>query len=219
MRDLLGNYLKNILHFIATGFQTDSVMEFYNSSAKFYEKAMPKQDELVSRIVGCMPECDTALDIAMGTGITSKHMRNKCKNLISIDFSGSMISEARKKGLESMILKGNFLSLPLKDDSIDVSVCTGAVRHIPEESYDKFFSEVSRVSKIFITEAHDFTLFERIYFRAYGYFMKYLGHSEQPLNSDKTKLCGALSSNKFDVALIPIGPNERNYVIYAAKNP
>lgn len=206
------DYFLNIISFICKGFTTNSVRDFYNNSAMFYEKAMPMQDKLVSRIVSFMPECDTALDIAMGTGITSYHMSKKCKRLLSIDFSDSMIGEARKKSLDACILKGDFLNLPLLDNSVDVAVCTGAIRHVPEDSYGHFFKEISRVSGQFITEAREFTILETIYLKAYGRFMRMLGHYEQPLNSDKRNLSRAMADAGFDVEFVPFDKSNRNYV-------
>src|SRR3989338_7791186 len=139
------SYVYNLGAFILKGFKAKSVKDFYDSAAINYDDAMKMQDYLVGIIIGRMPECDTALDLGLGTGITSYHMRKKCNTLVSVDFSDGMINEGRKRlGLEANILKCNFLELPLTDNSIEVAASTGAVRHIPAASYGKFFLEVYR---------------------------------------------------------------------------
>ena len=75
-----GGYLSNLAAFILKGFRHHSVKEYYNASAVNYDAAMKSQDELVEIIIKCMPECEKALDIAMGTGITSVHMKKKMQN-------------------------------------------------------------------------------------------------------------------------------------------
>jgi len=217
MKNFRFRYLYSLASFIFKGFSKKTVQEFYNGSAEVYEDAMQMQDEIVSKIVGYMPECDTALDIAMGTGITSYHMSKKCNRLVSLDFSDSMILEAKKKNLEAHILKADFLDLPLKDNSVDVAVCTGAVRHIPLNRYYRFFSEVSRVSSMFITECRDFTPIEVVYYKLYGKFMSFLGYSEQPLNSGKKRLEEALRCNCFSTEFIPFEGSKRNYVVIAKR--
>jgi len=215
----MSNYISNLVSFMAKGFTNHSVKDFYDSSAENYDIVMRKQDDHVRVITGYMPECETALDIAMGTGITSKYMRERCRTLVSLDFSEGMIEEGRKKlGLEAKIVKANFLNIPLKDKSIDVSVCTAALSHIPRNSYNNFFSEVGRVTKkYFITEARVFTLSEKIYGNLYGSFMKLLGHHEQLLNFDKERLQDALSKNGFVTYVIPFGSHKNSYIMVAKK--
>lgn len=213
----LWSYVYNLGAFILKGFKAKSVKDFYDSAAANYDEAMRMQNYLVGAIIEHMPECDTALDIAMGTGITSDHMSKKCKRLVSLDFSDSMINEAKTKNLEAHILKADFLDLPLKDNSIDVAVCTRAIGHIPLDRYYRFFSEVSRVSRQFITESRDFTFMEVAYYRIFGKIMSLLGHSEQPLNSGKKRLEEALQCNCFDTEFIPFGDNKRNYIVIAKK--
>lgn len=214
------SYFYNVSAFILKGFKTKSVREFYDSAAANYDKAMRMQDYAVRKIIEQMPKCNQGLDLGLGTGITSYHMRKKCNSLISVDFSDGMINESRKKlGLEPKILKCNLLDLPLADNSIDIAVSTGAIRHIPAASYEKFFSEVSRVVKdCFITESRDYTSFEKIYYKIYGKFMGLLGHSEQPLNSDKGNLESILKQHCFEpeFRLFP-GKSKRNYIVLAHK--
>lgn len=212
-------YLSNKAAFIIKGFTNRSVREYYDSVAVNYDIAMKKHDEFVSKVIGYVPECETALDIAMGTGITSKHLRKKCKTVVSLDFSDSMISEGRKKlGLEAKILKADFLQIPLKDGGVEVSVCTAAISHIPKESYDQYFSEISRVTKkYFVTHAKDFNPFERLIYKFYDFGMSLLGHNERMLNFDLNKLSSSLSNNGFnDIALFPLKKN--SYVLIANKN-
>lgn len=215
----LWSYAYNLGAFILKGFKAKSVKDFYDSAAVNYNDAMKMRDYIVGIIIDRMPECDTALDLGLGTGITSYHMRKKCNTLISVDFSDGMINESKKRlGLEANILKCDFLELPLINNSIEVAASTGAVRHIPSASYPKFFSEVYRVvNGCFITEARDFTSLEKIYFKTYGKLMGLLGHSEQPLNSDKGRLEKVLTDSGFEARFEKFKPNSRNYIAIASK--
>ncbi len=92
----------------------------------------------------------TVLDIGCGTGslLAMVCSLSNCY-LIGLDISEGMVSEAAKTlsrcGCPYDLILGDAHRLPLREASVDVAVCTGALHHMRDPRV--FFSECFRVIK------------------------------------------------------------------------
>jgi ubiquinone/menaquinone biosynthesis C-methylase UbiE len=79
---------------------------------------------------------DRALDVAAGTGFTALALALRCREVIGVDFTASMIREAcairDKRGISNLrFCLGDAEALPFRDSSFDVVACRQASHHFP----------------------------------------------------------------------------------------
>lgn len=89
------------------------------------------------------------LEVGCGVGGFCFWLRSKCKNVMGLDIAKMRINTANKLG-KSLGKKTNFivgdaLSLPFKDESFDITVCSETLEHVPD--YLRAFNELVRVTK------------------------------------------------------------------------
>lgn len=87
------------------------------------------------------------LDAGCGEGFSLAKLSEKGigKNLLGIDGSESALKLGRKLFPSLTLTYGNIYSLPYKDNSFDLVVCTEVLEHL--EKAEKAFSEVLRATK------------------------------------------------------------------------
>lgn len=104
--------------------------------------------QLCKEVAELMEESDRVLECACGTGMITKYIAPRCKEVLATDFSTGMLKQAQKncKELRNVKIKrANIMELKCKDEAFD-KVVAGNVIHLLEEPH-KALEELLRVCK------------------------------------------------------------------------
>ena len=129
---------------------------------------------VVTSIIGPKPGMKI-LDIAAGTGSSSRPLFDKGAEVTALDFSHGMIEQGRKQNKNINFVQGDALKLPFEDNFFDVTTISFGLRNT--SNTDKALKEALRVTKdggrIVIAEfSHPVNpIFKKIYL---NYLMKAL---------------------------------------------
>ena len=85
------------------------------------------------------------LDIAAGTGSSSRPLVDKGAEATALDFSHGMIEQGRKQNKNINFVQGDALKLPFEDNSFDVTTISFGLRNT--SNADKALKEALRVTK------------------------------------------------------------------------
>ena len=85
------------------------------------------------------------LDIAAGTGSSSRPLVDKGAEVTALDFSHGMIEQGRKQNKNINFVQGDALKLPFEDNSFDVTTISFGLRNT--SNTDKALKEALRVTK------------------------------------------------------------------------
>ena len=85
------------------------------------------------------------LDIAAGTGSSSRPLVDKGAEVTALDFSHGMIEQGRKQNKNINFVQGDALKLPFEDDAFDVTTISFGLRNT--SNTDKALKEALRVTK------------------------------------------------------------------------
>ena len=85
------------------------------------------------------------LDIAAGTGSSSRPLVDKGAEVTALDFSQGMIEQGRKQNKNINFVQGDALKLPFEDNSFDVTTISFGLRNT--SNTDKALKEALRVTK------------------------------------------------------------------------
>ena len=85
------------------------------------------------------------LDIAAGTGSSSRPLVDKSAEVTALDFSNGMIEQGRKQNKNINFVQGDALKLPFEDDAFDVTTISFGLRNTANT--DKALKEALRVTK------------------------------------------------------------------------
>lgn len=85
------------------------------------------------------------LDIAAGTGSSSRPLKDLGAEVIPLDFSDGMLEAGRKRNPDLPFTKGDALNLPFKDNEFDVSTISFGLRNTSD--VEKALREALRVTK------------------------------------------------------------------------
>jgi len=85
------------------------------------------------------------LDIAAGTGSSSRPLVDKGAEVTALDFSHGMIEQGRKQNKNINFVQGDALKLPFEDDSFDATTISFGLRNT--SNTDKALKEALRVTK------------------------------------------------------------------------
>ena len=126
---------------------------FWDKVAVLYDLFVNMQNgkvnrKLVEEVSGMIEPTDTVLECACGTGMLSKGIAPKCKELIATDFSVGMLKEAKKNCAyftNIKFKKADIMKLNCKDDIFD-KVVAGNVIHLLDNPYAAL-KELLRVCK------------------------------------------------------------------------
>jgi len=99
---------------------------------------------VVTSIIGPKPGMKI-LDIAAGTGSSSRPLVDKGAEVTALDFSHGMIKQGRKQNKNINFVQGDALKLPFEDNSFDVSTISFGLRNT--SNTDKALKEALRVTK------------------------------------------------------------------------
>jgi len=85
------------------------------------------------------------LDIAAGTGSSSRPLVDKGAEVTALDFSQGMIEQGRKQNKNIKFVQGDALKLPFEDNFFDVTTISFGLRN--SSNTDKALKEALRVTK------------------------------------------------------------------------
>ena len=85
------------------------------------------------------------LDLAAGTGSSSRPLKDKGADVIPLDFSKGMIEAGKKRNPDLPFIQGDALNLPFKDNEFDVTTISFGLRNT--QNIDKALTESLRVTK------------------------------------------------------------------------
>ena len=85
------------------------------------------------------------LDIAAGTGSSSRPLVDKGAEVTALDFSRGMIEQGRKQNKNINFVQGDALKLPFEDNSFDVTTISFGLRNT--SNTEKALKEALRVTK------------------------------------------------------------------------
>lgn len=89
-------------------------------------------------------DCQKILDIGVGTGRFAKPLQRKGFDVIGIDISRGMMRNARRKGVDNLLLS-DACFLPFKDSYFDASLCVHVLHLISD--WQTALEEICRVTK------------------------------------------------------------------------
>ncbi|EHL10674.1 hypothetical protein HMPREF9629_00889 [Peptoanaerobacter stomatis] len=124
----------------------DKVARFYDIFEKLYNGEV--NCKLVIAVSNMVESSDRILECACGTGMLSKGIALRCKELIATDFSDGMLKQTKKncKHMNNVkIRKADIMSLNFKDGEFD-KVVAGNVIHLLDFPYEAL-TELIRVCK------------------------------------------------------------------------
>jgi len=113
----------------------DKAAGFYDIFENWYNGDVNRR--LVSEVSKLIEQDDRVLECACGTGMISKGIAPRCKELIATDFSTGMLSQAKKNCAafgNVKIKRADIMNLRCKDGSFD-KVVAGNVIHLLDEPY------------------------------------------------------------------------------------
>ena len=124
----------------------DKAAGFYDIFENIYNGDVNRR--LVQEVASLISENDRVLECACGTGMISKGIGAKCRELIATDFSAGMLKQARKNcaHLDNVtVKKANIMAIKCNDGAFD-KVVAGNVIHLLDEPY-KALEELMRTCK------------------------------------------------------------------------
>ena len=86
------------------------------------------------------------LDIAAGTGSSSRPLADKGADVISLDFSAGMLAAGRKQNPDLTFIQGDALKLPFPDQNFDVTTISFGLRNTQNTA--AALVEAYRVTKV-----------------------------------------------------------------------
>ncbi len=118
----------------------DRVADIYDATRKRPDETMGPAIEAMVKALG---NCDTVLDVGVGTGRFAGPLGAKGLNIVGVDISLAMMEKAREKGLENLV-RGDVHNLPFKEKSFEAAIII-LVLHLVRD-WVRVVHEVGRVS-------------------------------------------------------------------------
>lgn len=155
--------------------------------AEIYDKTRSLPNEVMKRLIKTLSfelkDCTKILDVGVGTGRLAEPLQKAGFEVVGIDVSGRMMSKAKEKGLQDLLL-ADARFIPFKDKTFDVAISVHVLHLISE--WKKTLREVCRVTRhamFSLYNARKDPVREAYYrmLKQYGYERRYPGKSEQDL--------------------------------------
>jgi demethylmenaquinone methyltransferase / 2-methoxy-6-polyprenyl-1,4-benzoquinol methylase len=86
---------------------------------------------------------ELVLDVACGTGDFAEMCRSLGADVIATDYAANMLTHAKKRGMDGILVRGDATSLPIATGAFDAVVCGFALRNFA--SLQPAFDEMARV--------------------------------------------------------------------------
>ena len=127
---------------------TGRVRPFVNPdppSVRAYNTALSWTDPIVRSVD---PDTQTVLDVGSGSG-QPLDIINRRKRFFSIgvDSFEPYLSETRKRGIHTAVVKANALKLPFADQSFDTVLCLQVIEHLEKHRGSELLEELERVAR------------------------------------------------------------------------
>jgi ubiquinone/menaquinone biosynthesis C-methylase UbiE len=97
----------------------------------------------LERAIAALPPART-LDVACGTGFLTRHLQG---DVVGLDASSRMLSEAKRQAPDARFVRGDALELPFDDDSFDRLFASYFYCHLEEPERERFLAEARRVAR------------------------------------------------------------------------
>jgi len=111
----------------------------------FAERERPGWDRdrvKLAQFVSILPPVRT-LDVACGTGFLTRHLRG---DVVGLDASERMLTEARRQAPNASFVRGDALALPFENDSFDRVFASYFYCHLEEDDRRRFLAEARGVA-------------------------------------------------------------------------
>jgi len=116
---------------------------FWDKAAKLYDIFEKNYNgdvnrRLVNEVADLLSKEDHVLECACGTGMITKGMAPKCRDIVATDFSDGMLKEATKKCSRFSnvtVKKANIMNIEYADCTFD-KIVAGNVIHLLDKPYD-----------------------------------------------------------------------------------
>lgn len=152
---------------------------FFKETAYSYDRVVAittlnRDQRWKESILELVPESNYCLDLASGTGILTKMLKSKVKNVIGLDLMYDSCLIAKRKGNE--VLQGAAEYIPFKDDSFDVITASYLPKYCEPKITIRECARVLRKDGLLIM--HDFTYpngIMRLLWHLYFKILKFVG--------------------------------------------
>lgn len=107
----------------------------------------PKDRELIENFIKTLRSDSKICDLGCGPGQVANYLHSKSLDVVGIDISPGMISEASRLNPDVEFRLGDILSIPFPKDSFDGMVAFYSLIHFPYKTLPLAFEEIIRVLK------------------------------------------------------------------------
>ncbi|MGC8940435.1 MAG: class I SAM-dependent methyltransferase [Candidatus Nanoarchaeia archaeon] len=128
----------------------DCSKNYYSEIAKGYDELY--YEEQIKKWYSAEPLLnikpnEKILDVGCGTGIITKQIYNKCKNVWGVDISEGMLSVAKEVRSGPNYLLSDAKNLPFQDKTFDKVVSFTMLQDLPKNEWEVALREIARVCK------------------------------------------------------------------------
>lgn len=130
---------------------------YYGEAAKDYEAkrshkpVWDREQRWVKKALSESGSGSRCLDVPVGTGRFFPFYRERALEVVGVDLSHDMLSEARQRalneGIEVSLKQASILELPFDYDSFDIAVCIRLLQWLTPDDADRAIAELARVTK------------------------------------------------------------------------
>jgi len=119
----------------------DRAAEIYDETRGFPVFVMNK---IIKTLMEELEGYVSILDVGVGTARFTKPLQNHGYYVVGIDVSSKMLRKAAERGMRNLLI-GSVCSIPLRDDSFDVTMSVGLLHLVKE--WEVALREISRVTR------------------------------------------------------------------------
>ena len=102
------------------------------------------EKDLLAKLLCSFPAAHTVLEVGCGTGHFTRWMAERGLDVVGLDVSDPMLSEARRRG-GPRYMSGDALSLPIADRSYDLAALITTLEFLPDPA--RALAEAARVAR------------------------------------------------------------------------
>jgi SAM-dependent methyltransferase len=129
--------------------------------AQCFENPVDKPEQILLQYLNRFPK-GTVLDVGCGSGVHASLIKHEGFNVIGVDFSIVAINQARKRGVESLVVDVDD-GLPFQDSTFEYVWATDVLEHVfdPVGLITEFTRVLNPHGRLLITVPNDFNLANR----------------------------------------------------------
>lgn len=127
--------------------QAEKVSAHFSKAAQSYEQGARLQREVAFDALRLLPAVSRGvlLDLGCGPGWFHHNLSSFCDQLIALDLSEAMLTQAQRHGIAEHYLHANAAEIPLADQSVDTVFSSLMLQWCPDPA--PVFAEINRVLK------------------------------------------------------------------------